>query len=151
MRRTPVTTAERLFPAAVLVFVAAVLGLGFVVYDYSATVMRFPVVVGGVTGVLCVLRIAAAVRRRAAPPADARAPAPPALGRAVLWLVGILPAVYLLGYLAGLPVYLFLYARAHGEGWAMAGGLALACLAVVYGVFMNLLAVPLPVQPLGWP
>lgn len=154
---TIMKTAELIFPIVIFVFVATFVCLGAFVFGYSVTVMRFPLIVGMVTSSLCGLQIvrvmsggpgrdAASDEQRDAPTGSV-----PVIGPGILWLLSIVPAVYLLGYVIGLPAYLFLYLKAQRESWLMAGGLALLCLAIVYSVFMNLLNVPLPVYPIGWP
>jgi len=67
----------------------------------------------------------------------------------MLWLVAIAPMVLLLGYLVGLPLYVLVYLKAHGQGWRLSGLLSLATLAVVYLGFVKLLGVPLPLLPPG--
>lgn len=148
--------AEILLPAFILLGVGTMLGLGVFVYDYSATVLRFPLLSGILVCVLCILRLAQAAAtawraRTAAPPSPAgTARRWPQAARA-LWILAVIPATYLFGYLIGLPLYVLAYMRAHGESWATAAGGAALCLAVVYGVFMKFLAVPVPVHPWGWP
>lgn len=151
-------TNELFVPVVLALFMGTFLGLGLFSFQYSLTVMRFPLIVGLVTCALCGLRIAQVVSagRQGGPGPDdeRREVSPPAVkpvAFGALWLLGVIPILYLLGYLAGLPLYVFLYLKLHGEGWLMAGGLALLCLAVAYGVFMNALGVPLPVHPIGWP
>lgn len=156
---------EVIFATAIVSFVVFVVGAGALYYNYSATVMRFPYVVGGFIIVLAVWRIFAAL---AAPPSPATPPhgaradtelsgAPTAQEESAgeilvtgLWLVSILPAVWIFGYLAGIPLYLLVYFRAHGERWVISIVLALAALAMTYFAFILLLKVRLPMLPIGF-
>lgn len=146
---------EILLPAAIVFFALFVIGAGIFYYDYPMTVMRFPYVVGGVLIVLAGWRVIGAIKGKRLPgePAEPEEPTMGSVGefvRTALWLLGILPAVWLLGYLAGIPVYLLAYFRAHGESWLMSIALALGALAVTYLVFMVFLKVRLPVMPIGF-
>ena len=67
----------------------------------------------------------------------------------MMWVVAIVPMVFLLGYPMGLALYVFVYLKSHGQGWLTSGLLALGTLAVVYLGFARLLGVPLPALPLG--
>ena len=37
----------------------------------------------------------------------------------LLWILGILPAIYLLGFIVGIPLYIFLYLKLHKESWLL--------------------------------
>jgi hypothetical protein len=146
---------EILFPAVIIVFAAFVVGAGAFYYGYDMAVMRFPYLVGGVLMALASLRLVQAIQGKRLPgePEEPEAPTTESLAeftRTALWLVGILPAVWLLGYLAGIPLYLLAYFRAHGESWLTSVSLSLAALAVTYFVFIVFLRVHLPIMPLGF-
>jgi hypothetical protein len=146
---------EILFPALIIVFAGFVVGAGAFYYHYDMQVMRFPYLVGGVLLALAAVRLVQAIQGKRLPgePEEPEAPTTESLGeftRTALWLVGILPAVWLLGYLAGIPIYLLAYFRAHGESWLMSISLSLAALAVTYFVFIVFLRVHLPIMPIGF-
>ncbi len=146
---------EILLPALIIVFTAFVIGAGVFYYNYPMAVMRFPYFVGGFLIALSTWRLIGAVRGRRLPgePAEATEPTTESVGefvRTALWLVGILPAVWLFGYLAGIPIYLVAYFRAHCESWLLSLTLAGGALAVTYLVFIVALKVRLPVMPLGF-
>jgi hypothetical protein len=146
---------EILFPALCIIFALLVVGAGAFFYDYSVTVMRFPYLVGSLLVLLAAAQLVKAVRARDG--GDDQAPTgkddgigPGEFVSTGLWLLGILVAVQLLGYLAGIPLYLLVYFRAHGESWPTSLALSLGALAVTYFVFILFLKVRLPVMPLGF-
>jgi len=146
---------EILLPASIIVFTAFVIAAGIFYYDYPMAVMRFPYFVGGFLIALSAWRLIGAVQGKRLPgePAEVTEPTTESVGefvRTALWLLGILPSVWVLGYLAGIPVYLVAYFRAHGESWRMSLALAGGALAVTYLVFIVLLKVRLPIMPIGF-
>lgn len=149
-------TMEILFPGILIAFVLFILGAGTFYYGYDMTVMRFPYMVGALLLVLGGIRFARALRGQRLEgelPYEEETPTTEGLGeflRTALWLLGILPAVWILGYLAGIPVYLLIYLKAHGESWLTSVLLALAGLGVVYFVFLKFLKVLLPIAPIGF-
>ncbi|OGA13113.1 MAG: hypothetical protein A3H32_19105 [Betaproteobacteria bacterium RIFCSPLOWO2_02_FULL_63_19] len=161
---TNVRRLEIIFPALLIAFVLLVVGAGVFYYQYSFTVMRFPYVSGGLLILLAGWRIRNALAAPSSPADGSRAetesetaaiaPPPEESAREVLltglWLLGILPAVWIFGYPAGIPLYLMAYFRGHGERWAVSIALSLVALAVTYFVFILMLKVRLPVLPLGF-
>jgi hypothetical protein len=146
---------EIILPATIIVFTLFVVGAGAFYYNYSIAVMRFPYFVGAVLIGLSALRLVQAIKGKRLPgePEEIQEPTTESMAeftRTALWLVAILPSVWLLGYLAGIPLYLLAYFRAHGESWLMSISLALGALAVTYFVFIVFLRVNLPVMPLGF-
>ncbi|HEX9687407.1 MAG TPA: tripartite tricarboxylate transporter TctB family protein [Burkholderiales bacterium] len=68
--------------------------------------------------------------------------------RAIVWMVGFLAAIVLLGYPFAIPLLVFLYLKLQGrEGWVLSGVFALAVWGVFYVVFDQLLHLPFPA---GW-
>ena len=149
---------DRNFTIFVMLFIVAFLGLGVFHYRYEWMVLRFPFLVGIVVCLFCVGKLVAG-RRRSAPPSGNGAAADGAFAErrvsyseawpTVIWIVSIVPVVFLLGYVIGLPLYIFAYLKAHGRGWRLSGVLSLGTLAVVYLGFVKALGVLLPVFPVG--
>ena len=151
--------AERNFTIFVMLFILGFLGLGVYHYEYKWPVLRFPLLVGLVACLLCVGKLVKGRRGAEAGsaigvPAEGAGPemrlsfsqAWPGM----MWVLAIVPIVFLLGYVIGLPLYVFAYLKAHGQGWFLSGVLSLGTLAVVYLGFVKLLGVPLPVLPVGF-
>lgn len=63
------------------------------------------------------------------------------------WLLGLFAAIHLIGFLAALPLFVFLYAKVYGARWTTAVILAAATFGFLYGVFEQVLHVPWP-EPL---
>ena len=152
--------ADRNFTIFAMLFTLGFLGLGVFHYRYDWMVFRFPLLVGLVVCLLCVGKLLKG-RRRSAPRSGNGVPAEGAVavGRlsysetwpTVIWVVSIVPVVFLLGYVIGLPLYVFAYLKAHGQGWRLSVALSLGTLAVVYLGFVKALGVLLPVLPVGFP
>lgn len=65
-------------------------------------------------------------------------------GRSLAWVVGCFASIWFFGFLIGLPLYAFLYAKVRGrEGWLLSIVPAAVAFAVLYGVFFHGLHVPL--------
>ena len=63
------------------------------------------------------------------------------------WLLGLFAAIHLIGFLAALPLFVFLYAKVYGARWTTAVILAATTFGFLYGVFEQVLHVPWP-EPL---
>lgn len=62
----------------------------------------------------------------------------------VAWFSGCAAAIYFLGFLIGIPVFLFLFLKLWArESWLLSTVLAITVLAVVYFTFVYILRVPL--------
>lgn len=145
---------EILLPAAIIVFTLFVLGAGIFYYEYGMNVMRFPYLVGGVLIALSAWRLVQAIEGKRLPgePEEPEEPTTESLREfagTAAWLLGILPVVWLLGYPAGITLYIFAYLKAHGESWLMSIVLGTAGFAITYFVFVEALKVRLPVWPIG--
>ena len=150
--------AERNLTIFVMLFILSFLGLGVFRYEYEWMVLRFPLLVGLVACLLCVGNLAKGARgaqaaRGANKLAKGDTTHDPLTFRqalpAMIWVAAVVPVVFLLGYVIGLPLYVFVYLKAHEQGWITSGALSLATLGVVYLGFVKILAVPLPVFPVG--
>ena len=61
------------------------------------------------------------------------------------WILAFFAAIVLLGFLAAVPLFLFLYLKLQArEGWALSIGLTAGAFAVFYGLFDALLHLPFP-------
>ena len=123
-------------------------------------VLRFPLLIGLVVCLLCVVNLVKG-SRRSEPRSGNDVSAEGAVAErrlnyrevwpTVTWIVSIVPVVFLLGYVIGLPLYVFAYLKARGRGWRLSGALSLGTLAVVYLGFVKTLGVLIPVLPVGFP
>jgi len=59
------------------------------------------------------------------------------------WMAGLLCVILLVGFLAGIPLFLFSFLKSHGHGWLMSVALAAVMLMFVYFVFAFALEVDL--------
>ena len=151
-------TADRLFALLIAAFVAFFLAAGILYYHYETTVIRFPLMVGVLVIALALIQLVRGPRADGAvePKEEAETLETPRaidtreLFGGALWLLAILPAVWLLGYPAGITLYLLAYLKAHGEGWVLSIVVALVGLAVVWLLFVQLFAVRLPLLPVGF-
>ena len=124
--------------ALVLLFFGATLGLGSV----ARAVPLFVVVP---TLLLVGSQVAVetrAYRRRVAPD---RTPPERLVGRPALWLVGVVPGIYLVGLLITAPLYVLLYLRLRArESWSVSAASALGVGAAVYALVVYGLVTALP-------
>lgn len=147
-------TLEIAFAAVLLAFVVFIIGAGVVYYHYPMNVMRFPYFVGAFLAGMAAWRLKGAIagERLEGDVEEGEAPTTESVGefaRTALWLLAILPAVWFLGYPAGITLYLLVYFIAHGQSWWTTILLSAAGLLVTYFVFIELLRVNLPVWPIG--
>lgn len=144
-----------LIPVVLLLFIAGFLLLGKYYWDYPASVIMFPTVVGGLT-------IAAAVWlivRSLVVPVGVLAEEGESIGESddprssllkrVLWMVTIYPVCYLLGLIPGLVLFSLGYTSYHRLPWAQRLITAVIIFALIYIGFYKLLGVTsLPIAPL---
>ena len=136
--------------------------LGLFYYDYSTSLMRIPLLAAGVT--LAVVIVHLAMMRWAAGSAAADAEldgksiliaalASPRRRQAIarlFWIFSVVPLTILLGYPLGLAVYLLSVLKSFGESWVLSLAVAGVSLAFSFGLFVQVLRVPLPVVPPWW-
>lgn len=60
------------------------------------------------------------------------------------WLCGLFAAIHLIGFPIALPLFVFLYVKLYGGGWATACVLTAVTWGFLYGVFETILHVPWP-------
>jgi hypothetical protein len=148
------TRGEIVFPSLIFALVAGLLVLGNSVFEYSWTAFAFPLGAGLALCALCAVEIArllkaGPVAAPAAPPPSDADDAPPAFSAASLaWTFALGVFLYGLGFVAGPAAYLLVCLRASGFSWRLATGVAVASLAVTWGLFIKLMGVLLPMAPL---
>ena len=62
---------------------------------------------------------------------------------AMLWILGLLLLLYLLGFAVAVPVFIFFYLKLHGESWRLSVGLSIAFGGILYAAFIYALKVSL--------
>ncbi len=148
-------SAETAFLLVLTAFLTGFCALGLFYYDYSAALMRFPLLTAGGTLLVVIVQLVALQRGTAPAPRAATSAAAPARGghplREGLYLLSVLPLVFLLGFPAGLAVYLLGLLRRAGESWGLSLAVAAGSLVLSYGVFVEGIGIPLPLLPFWWP
>jgi len=147
-------SGEIAFLGAVAAFLVGFCALGLFHYDYSLSLMRFPLLAAGFT--LLVVAVQLVTLSRSAcevPQGNQRATVLPRGSRftQVAGLLSVLPLVFLCGFPAGLALYLFGYLKVAGESWTVSLAVAVASLLLSYGLFIQVIGVPLPIWPAWWP
>jgi hypothetical protein len=142
------TRAEILFPSLLFVVVAAFLIAGLTVLDYSWAVIAFPLGAGVIMCALCVVEVARTLAGHSAPPLPEQEELEPLTWGSVAWVFALGGFVYGLGFVFGPAAYLLVYLRANGSSWRLSIGIAAASLLVTWGLFIKLLRVLLPIEPL---
>jgi hypothetical protein len=140
---------EAIFPAVFMVAVAALLAAGFLVFDYSWSVIAFPLGAGAALCVLCaieLLRILAG--RNTVKPGAAESAVEPLSLPSLAWMFSLAVFLWGLGCVIGPALYLLVYLRLNGSSWAIAIGVAIGSLVLTWGIFIKVLGILLPVQPL---
>lgn len=136
------------FPALLLMAVAGLLAAGAFVLGYSAAVLAFPAGAGIVVCALCALDMAGTLARGAPAPEAGAETAEPLDALSAAWVFALALFTYGMGLVFGPAAYLLVYLRASGSSWRLATAIAAASLLVTWGVFIKLLRVPLPIDPL---
>jgi hypothetical protein len=140
--------AELAFPAVILLAVSALLTAGFLVLDYSWTVITFPFVTGIVLGVLCLLQLATTVRKPLPTPAADERPDEPLIASSIAWILALAVLLYGVGFIFGPAIFLLAYSKAQGSSWKFSSALSASSLIVTWVLFVKLLGVLLPAGPL---
>ena len=141
---------EIVFPAVLFVLVGALLAVGLFVYKYSWTVIGFPLGAGLFVCVMCVIDVAMTLTGREPRPPANEEPLPFLSVTAVAWAFALVPFVIAFGFVFGPALYLLAYLFANGSSWRVAAVISAASLLVTWGLFIKLMRVPMPVEPLWW-
>jgi hypothetical protein len=142
--------AQIIFPCLMLAVVAALLGAGLFVYHYSWTVIGFPLGAGLFVCLMCVIDIAMSLTGREPKPPANEEPLEPLSLTAVAWAFALVPFVIAFGFVFGPALYLLIYLFLNGASWRIAAVISTASLLVTWGVFIKLMRVPMPIEPLWW-
>lgn len=142
--------AQIFFPCLIFAVVAVLLVSGFFVYRYSWTVIGFPLGAGLFVLLMCMIDIAMTLAGREPKPAANDAPLEPLSRNAVLWAFALMPFVIALGFVFGPALYLLAYMLAYGSSFRLSAIISTASLLVTWGLFIHLMRVPMPVEPLWW-
>lgn len=143
--------AELIFPCVIFAAIAAL--VAYAAANYTWTALAFPLGAGLVLCGLCageVAKVLLAGRGQTAPPVDIvedEEPAPLSLN-SIAWIFGLAVFLYGLGFVAGPACYLLVYLLANRFSWPVAAGIAAASVVVTWGVFIKIIGILLPVEPL---
>lgn len=142
--------AQIIFPCLIFVTVAALLAMGLFVYRYSWAVIGFPLGSGLFVCAMCVVDIVLSLKGRAPTPPANDEPLQPLSWVAILWAFAVVPFVIAFGFVFGSALYLLAYSLANGSSWRLAAVISVASLLVTWGLFIQLMRVPMPIGPLWW-
>lgn len=140
--------AEVLFPSLLFVGVAALLVAGLTVLGYSWPVIAFPFGAGAIMCALCVVEVARTFAGHRPAALSEQEELEPLTWGSLAWVFALGGFVYGLGFVFGPAAYLLVYLRANGSSWRLSIGIAAASLLVTWGLFIKVLRVLLPIQPL---
>lgn len=142
--------AEIIFPAVLFVIVGALLAAGLFIYKYSWTVIGFPLGAGAIVCTLCLVDIA--MTKAGHRPRPAMEAALESLSLAcVVWVFALAAFIVAFGFVFGPAAYLLVYLRATGSSWRLSLGIAAGSLLMTWALFIKILRVPVPLEPLWWP
>jgi hypothetical protein len=142
------TRAEILFPSLLFVVVAAFLIAGLTVLDYSWAVIAFPLGAGVIMCALCAVEVARTLAGHRPAPLPEQEELEPLTWGSVAWVFALGGFVYGLGFVFGPAAYLLVYLRSNGSSWRLSIGVAAASLLITWGLFIKLLRVLLPIEPM---
>ncbi len=136
---------DAVLPALMLAFTATMLAIGYFHYHYSWTAFAFPLGAGLALCLLSAFEIAAVLRRR-----DGGAPveAAPVSPGGAAWLFALAAFLYAFGFVFGAALYLLVCLRGNGFSWRLSAGSAAVAVLIQWGLFIKVLGVQLPLEPL---
>jgi Tripartite tricarboxylate transporter TctB family len=146
--------AEAIFPAVIVTGVVALVAGGIFLAQYSWKVIAFPFGAAVIICALCLFLLATMlIGRTAQPISEASAqpsdmPTEPLTMASLAWLFALALFLAGLGFVFGPAAYLLAYLRAHGSSWLLSTAIAAGSLLVTWGLFIKVLRVLLPLQPL---
>jgi hypothetical protein len=143
---------EAILPTVLAIVVAALVAGGIFLAGYSWKVIAFPFGAAVIVCGLCLMQIATTlsgtrtVAAESSPAADV--PLEPLTPASLIWVFVLVLFLAGLGFVFGPAAYLLLYLRANGSSWLMSAAIAASSLLVTWGLFIKMLRVLLPLQPL---
>jgi hypothetical protein len=143
--------AEIVFPGVLSLTVGGLIAGGILLAGYSWQVVAFPFGAAAIVCGLSVLLIASRLARGApatVPAADDGSAPPPLTWSSIGWIFVLGLFLYGLGFVLGPAAYLLVYLRATGSRWLTSAAISAGSLVVTWGLFIKLLRVLLPIQPL---
>jgi hypothetical protein len=142
--------AEIVFPSLIFALAGALVLTGLFVLPYSWTVMAFPFGAGVAVCLFCLIDIGLTLSGRRPRRSDLEAPPEPLSLASLSWAFALGGFVYALGFVFGPAAYLFTYLRAHGSSWLFSLAVGAVSLLITWGLFIKVLRILLPVEPLWW-
>lgn len=140
------TRAAIAFPALILLTVG---GLTlYAVFTFTWTALQFPLGAGLLLCALCVAELAATLSDRQAEAMVDAERAGSLSWPSLMWIFALAGFLFGLGFVAGPALYLLIYLRANRFSWTFAASVALASVAVTWGLFIKIIGILLPVAPL---
>jgi hypothetical protein len=143
--------AEAIFPGLILTGVVALVAGGIFLAGYSWKVIAFPFGAAAVICALCLVQFATMLAGTKAQPVETSPsdiPTEPLTIASLAWLFALALFLAGLGFVFGPAAYLLAYLRAHGSSWLLSVSIAAGSLLVTWGLFIKVLRVLLPLQPL---
>jgi len=113
-------------------------------------VIGFPLGSGLFVCVMCVVDIVISLKGRAPTPPASDEPLRQFSWAAILWAFALVPFVIAFGFVFGPALYLLAYTLVNGSSWRLAAVISTTSLLVTWGLFIRLMRVPMPVEPLWW-
>ena len=146
-----IRNAETVFLGLLAAFLVGFCALGLFYYAYPVDLLRFPLLAAGFTLVVTLVQMVSLGRRTSVAGGQARLPERRGGLIKAGWLLSVLPLVFLCGFPAALALYLFGCLKSAGESWGLSLVLAASSLLLSYGLFIQMIGIPLPLLPLWWP
>jgi hypothetical protein len=142
---------EIAFPAVLSLLAGGLIAGGVLLAGYSWQVVAFPLGAAAIVCGLSVVLIATRLARGASetvPPADEQSAPAPLTWSSIAWIFLLGIFLYGLGFVFGPAAYLLVYLRRNGSRWLTSLAISAGSLLVTWGLFIKLLRVLLPIQPL---
>jgi hypothetical protein len=129
---------NRLFSTAILIFL-----LGIVIYSfkYPFEARLFPWVVGIPAALVMLVQTLTefsgkeSATQEEGDLSEQEGSDPRAYASIIAWMIGFLIMIYVLGFLVGIPLFVFLYLKTKGLGWFRSLALAVGLIIAIYGIF----------------
>jgi len=134
------------FPAIILLAAG-----GLTIYaaaTFTWTALQFPLGAGILLCAFCAGELAATLSGRRAETALDAERAEPLSWMSLVWIFALGGFLFGLGFVAGPAFYLLIYLRANRFSWVFAATIAVASVAVTWGLFIKIIGILLPVAPL---